>query len=103
MVESEEGPPKTEGSRRDINMLPPVVEALRDQRQATLGKSDYVFLNRHGRPVKPGPLGKHVWTKILQKTGVKYKVLMKTRHTFATLMPDGFETPGWVAKMMGHT
>jgi len=28
---------------------------------------------------------------------------MQTRHTFATLMLDGFESPGWVAKMMGHT
>jgi len=103
LVEGEEGPPKTEGSRRDIKMLPPVVEALRDQRKATLGKSDYVFLNRYERPLKPGPLGKHAWKKVLKKIGITYRALMQTRHTFATLMLDGFETPGWVAKMMGHT
>ncbi len=34
-VRGEEGPPKTPGSIRDIKMLPPVVEALRDQRKAT--------------------------------------------------------------------
>jgi hypothetical protein len=36
-----------------IKMLPPVVEALRDQRKASLGKSDYVFLNRYERPMTP--------------------------------------------------
>jgi hypothetical protein len=34
-----------------IKMLPPVVEALRGQRKASLGKSDYVFLNRYKRPM----------------------------------------------------
>jgi integrase len=103
LVQGEEGPPKTDGSIRDIKMLPPVVEALRDQRKATLGKSDYVFLNRYGRPVTPGPLGKHAWKKVLLEMGIEYRPLMQTRHTFATLMLDGFETPGWVARMMGHT
>ena len=102
LVEGEEGPPKTDGSIRDIKMLPPVLEALREQRKATLGKSDYVFLNRYGRPVTPGPLGKHAWKNVLEKVGIEYRPLMQTRHTFATLMLDGFETPGWVAKMMGH-
>jgi integrase len=103
LVENEEGPPKTEGSRRDIKMLPPAVNALRDQRKATLGKSDYVFLNRYGRPIQSGPLNKRIWSKVLKKTGIKYRAVMQTRHTFATLMLDGFESPGWVAKMMGHT
>ena len=103
LVQGEEGSPKTDGSIRDIKMLPPVVVALRDQRKATLGKSDYVFLNRYGRTVTPSPLGKHAWKKVLEKVGIKYRPLMQTRHTFATLMLDGFETPGWVARMMGHS
>jgi integrase len=49
-VGDEEMPPKTSRSVRDINMLPPVVEALREQRKSTMGRSEYVFLNQHGRP-----------------------------------------------------
>ena len=45
-VMGEEGRPKTKRSIRDIKMLPPVVEALRDQRKDTMGRSDYVFLNQ---------------------------------------------------------
>jgi integrase len=50
-VKGEELPPKTSRSVRDINMLAPVVEALREQRKRTMGKSEYVFLNHYGRPL----------------------------------------------------
>jgi len=103
LVQGEEGPPKTDGSVRDIKMLQPVVDALRDQRKFALDKSDYVFLNMYGKTVTPGPLGKHAWKKVLLEMGIEYRPLMQTRHTFATLMLDGFETPGWVARMMGQT
>jgi len=39
-VQGEEGKPKTKGSIRDVKMFPMVVEALRDQRKATFGKSE---------------------------------------------------------------
>lgn len=38
----------------------------------------------------------------LKKTGLEPRPLYQTRHTFATLMLDGGEHPGWVQKMMGH-
>lgn len=102
LVRGEEGRPKTKRSIRDIDMLPPVVEALRDQRKYTMGKSDYVFLNQYHRPVLPDSMNQHVWKPALRKAGLEERRLYETRHTFATLMLDGGELPGWVQKMMGH-
>jgi len=101
-VRGEEGRPKTKGSVRDIKMLPPVVEAFREQRKITMGHSDYVFLNKFGRPLLPNSIHFHVWKPGLRKAGLKARSLYQTRHTFATLMLDGGELPGWVQKMMGH-
>ena len=64
------------GSIRDVEMLPPVLEALRDQRKATWGKSDYVFLNKYGRPLKPCPTRKHTWTRALKKAGIDCRTMM---------------------------
>ena len=101
-VRGEEGRPKTKGSVRDIKMLPPVVEAFREQRKITMGHSDYVFLNKFGRPLLPNSIHFHVWKPGLRKAGLNVRSLYQTRHTFATLMLDGGELPGWVQKMMGH-
>ena len=101
-VRGEEGRPKTKKSIRDILMLPPVVEALRDQRKETMGKSEYVFLNQYDRPVLPDSMNQHVWKPALREAGLEARRLYETRHTFATLMLDGGELPGWVQRMMGH-
>lgn len=101
-VRGEEGQPKTAGSVRDIKILPPVLEALRDQRKATMGKTEYVFLNFYDRPLTPNSVNFHTWKPALRKAGMKPRSLYQTRHTFATLMLDAGELPGWVQKMMGH-
>jgi integrase len=85
-------------------MLPPVVEAFRDQMKQTMGKSDvgYVFLNQYRQPLLPFAMNFHVWKPALEKTGLEPRSLYQTRHTFATLMLDAGELPGWVQQMMGH-
>ena len=40
--------------------------------------------------------------KLTEKACQEGRRLYETRHTFATLMLDGGELPGWVQKMMGH-
>jgi integrase len=44
----------------------------------------------------------YVWKPGLKKAGPNPRSLYQTRHTFATLMLDAGEHPGWVQKMMGH-
>jgi len=101
-VRGEEGRPKTKGSIRDIKMLPPVIGALKDQRRKNMLKSPYVFLNKNQNPLLPGSINYHIWKPALKKAGLKPRSLYQTRHTFATLMLDAGELPGWVQSMMGH-
>jgi len=101
-VRGEEGRPKTPGSTRDIRILPPVAEALREQEKVTMDKTEYVFINMKGRPLLPNSINYHIWKPGLKKAGLKPRSLYQTRHTFATLMLDAGELPGWVQNMMGH-
>ena len=101
-VKDIEGRPKTKKSVRDVNMMPPVSEVLIDAKSKATGKSDYVFLNQYGKPLKPMPVNFHIWKPALKEAGLEPRSLYQTRHTFATLMLDAGEHPGWVQKMMGH-
>jgi integrase len=101
-VMGEEGRPKTKKSTRDIKILPPVLTALMSQRKETFGKSDYLFLNQYDKNIDPMSMNFHVWKPGLKKAGLTPRSLYQTRHTFATLMLDAGEHPGWVQKMMGH-
>jgi integrase len=97
-----EGRPKTKKSNRDIDLLPPVVEALEDQKRMTFGKSKYVFLDVSGKPLKPDHVREVIWKPALKKADIEYRPMMQTRHTFATMMIDAGEDIGWVQKMLGH-
>ncbi len=84
-------------------MLPPVVDALRDQRVRAAFDSPYVFLNKNKRPLLPASINFKFWKPALKKAGLEPRSLYQTRHTFATLMLDAGELPGWVQGMMGHS
>jgi len=102
-VYGEEGRPKTKSSYRTIDMLPMTQRALREQAARTMFKSDYVFLNKEGKPIDLETLRKNAWTKGLKRAGIGYRPMIQTRHTFATLMVSAGENLGWVQKMMGHS
>ena len=91
-----ESTPKTAASVRDIDLLPPVVEALRAQKaqqaaarlKAGLGAPgpglDYVFTGYHGGPVSPNRLRAKVWYPTLAKAGLQRRIAYQTRHSFAS-------------------
>jgi integrase len=103
LVYGVEGRPKTKKSVRDIDLLPPVVEALKDQREKASSKTLYVFLDNTGHPLNPDHVRNVIWTPALEKAGIKYRPLMQTRHTFATLMLSEGENIGWIQNMLGHS
>jgi len=95
--------PKTKKSNREIDLLPPVIGALRRQIEKTDGRSEYVFLDLSGKPLTPDHVRKVVWEPCLKNAGIKYRPPMQTRHTFATIMIDAGEDLGWVQRMLGHS
>jgi len=110
-----EGTPKTESSVRDVDMLLPVVEALRAQRAQQAKKrlqlghggqetgEDYVFEGQKGALVNPSRLGVKTWYPALKKAGLARRIMYQTRHTFASNALMAGESPGWISEMLGHT
>jgi integrase len=103
LVYGEEGRTKTRKSNRDIDLLPPAIEALTDQYKRTGKKSDYVFLDLNGKPLTPDHMREVIWKPALGKAGIEYRPMMQTRHTFATISLSEGENIGWVQHMLGHS
>jgi len=103
LVYGVEGRPKTKKSNREIDLLPPVIDALRWQIRKMDGKSQYVFLDRSGKPLTPDHVRNVIWKPALKKAEIEYRPLIQTRHTFATMMIDAGEDIGWVQRMLGHS
>ena len=94
---------KTAGSRREVDMLPHVEEALRSHREATQGKGQYVFSNIEGGALHRDNMRNRIWNPALAQAGLRHRNPYQTRHTFASLMLEQHENPAWVARMLGHT
>ncbi len=109
-----EGEPKTPTSRRDLDLLPEVVDALRAQRQALsrrrlksgVGRrcrpEDYVFVGPQGGYLNVNFIREHVWKTALDLAKLRRRVFYQTRHTFASNALATGEDPSWVARMLGH-
>jgi integrase len=94
---------KTYDSSRDVPMLPPVRDALLDQRRRVPKGVDWVFCTRRGSPIDNQNFTKRVWAPMLAELGLKYRRPYQTRHTAATLMLGAGEAPEWIARVLGHT
>lgn len=93
---------KTEESRRRIKIRPSMKEMLDIQKAQTAHfTSDYVFLNTKGRPCLQDSLRWH-WVKAMKKSGLPFRRMYETRHTFASWALSKGETPEWVARTLGH-
>lgn len=109
-----EGTPKTESSVRDVDMLPPVLEALKAQRRQQaaqrlkLGQGapeagkDYIFTGPEGGLLNVNFLRDRVWYPTLTKAKLRRRIMYQTRHSFASNAMAAGESPAWVAAMLGH-
>lgn len=95
--------PKTASSAHDVDILPPVQEALKRQMASTRHRGTHVFRNSAGGSHEVNNLRKRIWYPTLTKSALRKRTLYQTRHTFATLMLSTGENPNWVAAMMGHS
>lgn len=94
---------KNDSSQRDIQMSQVVYDALKAQAKATLGKCDYVYCTRNGKPLDNKNVTNRVWYPLLRYLGITQRRAYQTRHTAATLWLAAGENPEWIARQMGHT
>ncbi len=99
--------PKTDNSVRLIDMLPPVYEALQEQKRLTFlldGEKGNVFRFKHSkRPFRDHRnLGREVWKPTIARAGIRYRNQYQARHTFASQMLMEGEDIFWIAQQLGH-
>jgi integrase len=97
------GRTKTPGSKRYVELLPIVQEALHEQRASSQLRGPLIFPSRTGKARDITNLRERVWKPALRRAGLRYRTMYQTRHTFATLALQSGEQMGWVSKQMGHT
>lgn len=96
---------KTKTGTREIDIMPPVEQALIDQKQYTLLIGNKVFHNPSTNLPWTGDqaLRKTAWKPLLKKAEVRYRNPYQTRHTYASMMLSAGENPAWVSAQMGHS
>ena len=93
---------KNEYSRRQIEIRPAMREVLDVQRhQVSRFDSPYVFLTPIGTPIIQDRL-RQQWAKAMKASGLAYRRMYETRHTFASWALGAGELPEWVARTLGH-
>ncbi len=101
-VRGQEGLPKTSSAERHIVMLPPVEEAIKRAAGSKLSNlNGYIFTSKSGQPIN-----KHldrIWARALQKAKLRHRPSYQLRHTFASFCLEQGASPGWIAKMLGHS
>ena len=101
-VYGREGKTKTKRSKRYVDCLPPVVEALERQKNLT-GNLEFIFLTKDGDRMNPDHFRGVVWKPALKRAGFSYRPPIQTRHSFATISISEGEDIGWVQNMLGHS
>jgi integrase len=87
---------------RTVPLSNKAIEALTSQFELTGTNGEFVFLNSKGNPWNTDSFRKHQWTKIIKKSGVKYRYPYQLRHSFATRnISEGMNL--WkLSQLMGH-
>ncbi len=92
------GIPKSAGSLRDIDLLPPVRQALTAQKSVSWIVGNYVFWDEAQRPINQELFRMKVREPVLKRLGIRYRPPYQMRHTFATLaISAGRTSTGWPA------
>jgi len=95
--------PKTKTSRRIVPLTDEAMKALRNHKQYTFMKSDFIFCNQYGDPwVSSDNIMRQVWEPMLKKLGIAYRIIYQCRHTHASLSILAGDNLAHIAERMGH-
>lgn len=95
--------PKTDAGLREVLLLPPALAALHGQRAASQLQGSFVWLNpTTGQGFRRYKETAGRWRRALVKAGVRYRTQYHTRHTYASHLLSGGESPYFVARQLGH-
>ena len=107
------GSPKTDSSRRQINLPAIAIEALRRQRirqlherfaaGASWAESDLVFTNSVGNPINPSNLRSRSFIPLLKRARLPVIRFHELRHSTATLLLSLGCNPKVVQELLGHS
>ena len=96
-------PPKTHAGNRLVRLLPPALDALKDQRSRTSLVGELIWISpRTHRCWTEKNFRDGFWKSTLKRAKVRYRYPYQTRHTYASMMLSAGENPAWVANQMGH-
>ena len=94
---------KTDGSIRDIAMLPMVRAAVESRLKVRTPGCPWVFATSEGNPIDAHNFSNRIWYPLLRYLALEPRRPYQTRHTAATLMLAAGENPEWIAQVMGHS
>lgn len=95
---------KTRAGTRTIELTSDALAALASQKRFTFMRSEYVFEDPKLNEPWSGAesIRKKAWLYTLRRSGVRYRHLYQTRHTFATANISRGCNLFWLATQMGH-
>lgn len=102
---------KTKAGRRSIPLNDIALSALNRQKAITFMFNDFIFVKSKTRVqlpsgemnrINPDSFRKHIWSRILQLAGVRYRYPYQMRHTFATMHISNGVNLWEIANWMGH-
>ena len=96
--------PKSEASRRCIDLGPSVISELKKWQLACLpNELDLIFPNAEGNPMDCMNLVKRHFHPALRRAGLRRIRFHDLRHTYAALLIDQGEHPKYIQRQMGHS
>jgi integrase len=100
--EQAEAAPKTEGSTREIKLLPNVLDVLRAMPKLLHTDEDtYFFRNPEGGPITTTDWPRKSWYPVLTVLGIRPRKFYATKHTFISVALSNGCNLTWVAEQCG--
>ena len=93
---------------REVLLNDRAVQALEKARLLTAARSDYVFApdgsgDRSELYIRSETGAKRYWLSALRKSGIRYRRMYDTRHTYATMCLMSGMNPAFIAAQLGHS